>query len=161
MEYRQYQFYGKNLNFDWSLHFEIWNKFSETLQDLELTYNNSVDRMKCKRENKFIPISLNSRLNLPNVTRFEIKTPIKSGIDFFLGMKDSIETLIIIFDIKWVVFKKERENITKKEQIIELLGFEENLIESNIWTLLPKLNKVRLVDPDNRVKSTYRRKNFF
>ncbi len=159
VEYRQYQFYKNKLNFDWSEHFEIWNKFSKTLQDLELTYSNSVDGMKWKGEKKFMPISLNSRLNLPKVTRFEIKTPIKSGVDFILGMKDSIETLIIRFDIKWVVVKKERElqKITEKEQIIQLLGHEDNLMESNIWSMLSKLNKVLLVDVGNRVNKLYER----
>lgn len=66
-------------------------------------------------------------------------------LDFLLSAKLSLETICIkTYSVDLCVKNNKQYMAIKKKQIIQFLGYEDKLNDSNIWRMLPNLKKVWL-----------------
>ncbi len=81
-------------------------------------------------------------MKLPGIRRLSLRIEGLFYLDFIKPMEGSLEHLDIIgMDFKECGTKEDVARV-KKEQIIELVGFEERIQDSNVWKFFRKLETV-------------------
>lgn len=119
------------------------HKFSHSLVKLSMTFD----------VREFYVVIMQAtfygRLKLPKVKILEVSISSMFSLDFLLGMTENLEELKIEGKIG---FRLEKENSSKEEnteieliernQIINFIGYQERMLESNIWNMFPKLKKI-------------------
>lgn len=125
--------------FDMSLNFQyLKTNFAEFLLDLTLELLFPVNQQKLHAECQ------NLRLELPNLRRLAIQFSGLHSLDFMVLLK-SLEVFELL-----LVSKQHVENyamyqrLIASEQVIQFVGFEEKMYDSNIWGILEKLKKVKV-----------------
>lgn len=123
-------------------------KFSNSLENLTIQFLDVITKTSVRT--KIIRDSFHERMNLPKVRKIEMQIFSPICLDFLLGMKESLEELTIKTDTKRYSYedfsKEERTEIEflKCSQIVKYLGFEDEIGESNIWSIFPKLRKISI-----------------
>ncbi len=131
------------------LHTILSDKFSGSLESLRIEYR---EGNRFSGRIKFIRESLNGRLNLANVRKLETEGLRMYCLDYMLGMKDSLEELIIICygvgsnDLRnFTAIEKREIGKIERNQVVKFLGYHDKMLESNIWSMFPKLKIFRLM----------------
>ncbi len=112
--------------------------WGSTLTELDLRDPFGKEKATILRESRDL------RLNLPGIRRLSVWIKGLFYLDFIKPMEGSLEHLEIIGrDFKKCGTKEDMARV-KKEQSIELVGFEKRMKESNIWKLFGKLETVKM-----------------
>lgn len=123
---------------DWSKFLENISKFLWRLRVLQLHNLNYETHY-----NSILPYPLNGRLDLFYLKTFYLEIYSIVSLDFLLLTRCSLEEISIkICSVNLYGKTNEQFLAMEKDQIIQFLGYEGKLLESNIWRLLPKLKKV-------------------
>lgn len=138
--------FDKNVGFiDWPVIIKlVKNKWADSLVNLMI----NLPQAKTNEEKLQLLTSLSSeniQLDLPNVKRLKLIISNQIRIDFILPMKDKIE----VFEIGFLYecarsTKAEIEQAESSNQVLQIVGYEERLYESNIWKLFPKLERIQV-----------------
>ncbi len=93
----------------------------------------------------------------PNVKRFKLILEGPTVIDFMLPLRDNLEIFGVGFIDKVVTELGMMVDLNRScsRQVIQFVGYEGRLTESNIWQLFPKLNQIQIWDDYDRVKENF------
>lgn len=141
--------FGENKYMRWSQVFEnISDKCLNILETLmvELPVARTSDEQIDIMED-----SLKYRIIVPNLKKLEVGIKDLASLDFLLGITDSLEELFIRRNTSKEDNLSEKKIEIENAQIIQFVGYETKLLESNIWHIFPKLKAVCLYDVDNKI----------
>lgn len=124
---------------NWVINLLRFSKFSKTLEMLHLCHLSNGPG-----KTNFLRYSFHGRLNLPKLQTLCLEITGFVCLDFLLSAKLSLETISIITHSVDLSAKNKQLMEIKKKQIIQFLGYEDKLHDSNIWTMLPNLEEVCL-----------------
>lgn len=105
--------------------------------------------------------SFNGSLNFPKVRKFWINIQNMFCLDFLLGMQENLEVLSIGCEFRQLESNKYGEfnldekakiELIKSNQIVKFPGYEDKMLDSNIWSMFPKLKTMNLCVPSKRTK---------
>lgn len=126
-------------DFDMSLNFERFTTcLSNSLRDLTLELLFPVDQRQLYEDCK------NLRLGLPHLQRLAVQFSGVHAIDFICGL-NNLELLEVLLAPKEFTANYEfYQQLIESEQVIEFVGFEKNMKDSNIWEIVKKLKKLKI-----------------
>lgn len=116
------------------------NSWSTTLEEFKLVLPSTWDTPM----NYVFGPTLNLRLSFTNLKFIQVNSPTSLCLDFLLPNAETLERIHVHFRYRGIEHQVYDES--KGRQTVEFLGFEDNLGASNIWSLFPKLEWVRVWD---------------
>ncbi len=132
--------FKNNANINWTTFLQvIQEKFAKTLVSLKFGFNNfGQDAPKSRTLKTF----KNCRLVLPNLRKIELGMGDNLiCLDFLLPMKKHLEKITVNIFYKFPLTQK----ITGRSgTIVQFTGFEEKMLESNVWVIFKMLKEFRI-----------------
>lgn len=117
----------------------VQDKFGSTLVNLEIKMDhNNVEKGEGPHWLDF----KNFRLRLPKLKQITLKMfRNRLCLDFLLGMKQNLEEISVQVNYLQPV----RQNVTLTSgTVVQFMGFEGKMLESNVWVLFKKLKKIEV-----------------
>ncbi len=114
----------------------VVENWEQSLEELGIWLHDSFKQA----EKHVLQVTSNYRLKLPKLKFFLIKPQTYVSLDFLLPSADTLKT-IDIEDFESLDFTRISQQYceTKKRQIVEYLGYEQNMKISNIWKMFKQL----------------------
>ncbi len=115
----------------------IEEKFAKTLVSLEIVMEDEEEGDESPRWQDM----KKCRLHLPKLRKVKLDMKEhKVSLDFLLGMKHNLEEI----SVKMNYYQRSQEVTLTCGTVVQFLGFEGKMLESNIWVLFKKLKKVEV-----------------
>lgn len=141
------------IDFDMNINFQYLNSYlSDTLVDLTLELTFPTDQRQMLENSK------NLRLNLPRLRRLMIQFSGIHYIDFVFPLQNLEIFELLLIPKEFVTNYEIYKNIIASEQLIDFVGFEKRMHESNIWHHLVKLKKLKINFSESQLCYEYTRK---
>ncbi len=134
----------------------LQTKFGTIVDELDINFTSTDSPSKL---HTLLKDSLTCRFNFTKIKKLDLGIENLCVFDFLLGIKDTLELLSITWKGRHMEnnmgsgYYKEAKRI----QHLQILGFEQNLYESNIWDLFPKLEVVHFTC-QNLFSHTYQKR---
>ncbi len=134
--------------------FGIPANWSNTLTNLMISLPDTGNMGKVKKQADDLSGLI---LFTPNVKRFKLILEKQTAIDFMLPMRDNLESFEVGFIGKVATEQVEMDELAKScsKQVIQFVGYEGRLVQSNIWQLFPKLQNIQVWSDYNKNKPIF------